>query len=221
MTIASYIDDAIINGKSITIKYVKYSGEISKRTISDLEYSEEFGDDYIEGFCHLRQERRTFKISRIREVDGIKDVPSVSVPRRTKTAFDPNTTAYITAPKPSSQSWDSTAPKSPSSNMYGYNTSTKPSNSHKSTYSSTHNTTKSEGCYIATMAYGDYDHPHVMILRRYRDEYLLTNWKGRLFVRFYYWISPKMVRILKGNDKVNSIIRKQLDSIVRRIKTRL
>lgn len=30
----------------------------------------------------------------------------------------------------------------------------------------------SGGCYIATMVYGNYDHPQVMVLRDFRDSYL-------------------------------------------------
>ena len=104
MNIESYIENAIQEGKSITIKYIKYNGEISIRTISDLRYSEEFGSDYIEGYCHLRQEKRTFKISRIREVDGISSsMPSVSF-GKTKTAYNPHTSTkqtQSTHPSPS------------------------------------------------------------------------------------------------------------------------
>ena len=32
------------------------------------------------------------------------------------------------------------------------------------------NSTKKVGCYIATMVYGDYNHPQVLVLRRFRDE---------------------------------------------------
>lgn len=74
MTISKYIAEAIKSGKTVKIKYVKYSGEISERTISDIKPSEEFGEGYISAFCHLRNETRTFKISRIREVDGIQAI---------------------------------------------------------------------------------------------------------------------------------------------------
>lgn len=76
----------------------------------------------------------------------------------------------------------------------------------------------SEGCFIATACYGDYDAPEVIILRRYRDEYLLTNWLGNLFVRFYYAVSPSIARCLEKSDMVKSFIRNYfLRPIVRRI----
>lgn len=49
------------------------------------------------------------------------------------------------------------------------------------------------GCYIATCVYGSYDCPEVWRLRRYRDYYLKNKWWGRLFIKLYYFISPKLV----------------------------
>ena len=63
--IDNLINSAIENGWSLVIKYRKYSGEVSVRKISDIYYSDEFGEEYIDAFCHKREERRTFKINRI------------------------------------------------------------------------------------------------------------------------------------------------------------
>lgn len=76
---------------------------------------------------------------------------------------------------------------------------------------------KSEGCYIATMAYGSYNHPQVMILRWYRDNILKRELWGRLFIRIYYHISPKLVVVLKGHNVINKVIRFILDKQVQRI----
>ena len=218
MSIASHIDEAIQQGNSITIEYVKYNGEISKRKISDLRYSDEFGDEYIEGYCHLREERRTFKISRIREVDGIRDGSSYNMNSKTKSAYNQNIVTHEVATPKLSQKGDFKIPQS-TSNSFDRKVS-KPASipgNHQRITSPKPNNNKSEGCYIATMAYGDYNHPQVMILRQFRDERLLTNWGGRLFVQFYYWISPKLVCLLKNHVRVNSLIRQLLDSIVSRI----
>ena len=77
---------------------------------------------------------------------------------------------------------------------------------------------KSGGCYIATMAYGDYDHPQVMKLRSFRDDILSTSLIGRGFIRFYYFISPKLVILLKDFKTVNKLIRKSLDVFIKTIK---
>lgn len=76
----------------------------------------------------------------------------------------------------------------------------------------------SSGCYIATMAYGDYDHPQVLELRRFRDDVLLKSKLGTYFVEFYYWVSPKMVEIFKDKKNINSTIRRILNLIVKIIK---
>jgi tetratricopeptide (TPR) repeat protein len=52
--------------------------------------------------------------------------------------------------------------------------------------------TKAPGCcYIATACYGSYDHPDVVVLRRFRDERLLPSPLGAAFVRLYYRVSPE------------------------------
>lgn len=76
----------------------------------------------------------------------------------------------------------------------------------------------SSGCYIATMAYGDYDHPQVMILRQFRDEVLNKSAYGKWFIKTYYHYSPKLVERLKNQRTVNIIIRKTLNQFIKLIK---
>lgn len=83
---------------------------------------------------------------------------------------------------------------------------------------STSSSSGSSGCYIATMAYGDYDHPQVMELRKFRDEFLNKSALGRSFIRFYYKYSPGLVERLKDKPKTNNIIRKLLDQFIKIIK---
>lgn len=72
----------------------------------------------------------------------------------------------------------------------------------------------SGGCYIATMAYGDYNHPQVMVLRQFRDLYLSKREWGKKFINFYYAHSPHWVEVLKDHKRTNALIRKALDSFV-------
>ena len=76
------------------------------------------------------------------------------------------------------------------------------------------NPPSSGGCYIATMAYGGYDHPQVLKLRKYRDRVLLNNKLGVLFVKIYYYISPKFVKIFTGKILINKLIKRLLDIII-------
>lgn len=65
------IQKAIDTGAIIEIAYTKYDGTASIRRLSDVQYSEEYGNTHIQAFCHMRNEQRTFKISRISRVTFI------------------------------------------------------------------------------------------------------------------------------------------------------
>ncbi len=77
---------------------------------------------------------------------------------------------------------------------------------------------KQQGCYIATMAYGDYDHPQVLELRKFRDDFLSRTILGRNFIKLYYRYSPSLVQRLKSKQNINLIIRKGLDQFIKTIK---
>lgn len=79
-------------------------------------------------------------------------------------------------------------------------------------------TTSSSGCYIATMAYGHYDHPQVLVLRKYRDSVLSKSSIGIEFIKFYYKYSPILVTKLKDKPYVNKIIRSLLNIFISLIK---
>ena len=65
----------------------------------------------------------------------------------------------------------------------------------------------SSGCYIATMVYGSYDSPEVMILRNYRDQKLNQHLFGRIFIKTYYFVSPSFVSLTKDIPFVHKPIR--------------
>lgn len=74
------------------------------------------------------------------------------------------------------------------------------------------------GCYVATAVYGSYDCPEVWTLRRFRDYYLAKSWYGRLFIKIYYSISPKLVSKFKNNIYIKEIVRGRLDLFVEKLK---
>ena len=190
MNVEEKIRDAIARNKDVLIKYQKYSGEVSIRKISAIEKSEEFGSDYIFAFCRLRNEWRTFRLDRIIEIKVLDTSTPVSVPKPSK-------------PKPVSHGYSS-------SRSYS---SYRPTYSHS--YYSSRTTKKSEGCYIATAVYGDYNHPQVMVLRGFRDDVLINSQLGRKFIHFYYRYSPDIAEKLKSKHLLNSIIRKMLDCFIK------
>lgn len=76
----------------------------------------------------------------------------------------------------------------------------------------------SEGCYIATMVYGSYEHPQVLELRKFRDEILKKNLVGRVFIKAYYLISPKLTEILQNKRVINNLISKSINLLIKIIK---
>jgi uncharacterized small protein (DUF1192 family) len=73
-------------------------------------------------------------------------------------------------------------------------------------------------CFVATACYGNYNAPEVLVLRKYRDENLLTNLFGKLFVKFYYFVSPPLARQIEKSEKIKKLIRKRfLKPIVNKI----
>jgi hypothetical protein len=83
--------------------------------------------------------------------------------------------------------------------------------------SSSQSSSNSGGCYIATMVYGDYNHPQVMVLRDFRDEVLLHSLAGKIFVNLYYSISPTLVKVFKNKKYINNCIRNILNRIIIKI----
>lgn len=74
------------------------------------------------------------------------------------------------------------------------------------------------GCFIATAAYGSYLDPHILVLREFRDNYLLTNLPGRLFVSFYYKFSPPIADLISKYEPLKVTTRSALALIVYSIK---
>ena len=66
---------------------------------------------------------------------------------------------------------------------------------------------KGEYCFVATAAYGSYDHPHVVVLRDFRDQVLLKSGAGHAVVDTYYAVSPGPARWLAGSDGTRAVAR--------------
>jgi len=70
------------------------------------------------------------------------------------------------------------------------------------------------GCFIATAAYGSYLDSHVMVLREFRDKYMLTNRLGRELVRLYYSTSPPIADYIARHGILKVATRFALTPIV-------
>lgn len=73
-------------------------------------------------------------------------------------------------------------------------------------------------CFIATAAYGSYLDPHVVILRNFRDQVLLTNPMGRVLVDVYYMYSPSLADFIREHESIRTVTRWILTPVVYGIK---
>jgi hypothetical protein len=77
--------------------------------------------------------------------------------------------------------------------------------------------TGSGACYVATMVYGDYDAPEVMVLRNFRDNTLAKSAAGLIFIKVYYKYSPFWVERFRHSPIVNRVIKAVLDRLVKKL----
>ena len=70
------------------------------------------------------------------------------------------------------------------------------------------------GCFIATAVYGSPMHPHVEVLREFRDRCLLATTPGKGFVDFYYNCSPPISDFIAKHNFLKVMVRCSLLPIV-------
>ena len=69
-------------------------------------------------------------------------------------------------------------------------------------------------CFIATAAYGSELDTRVQILCDFRDRYLSKKLPGRIFIKFYYSISPPIAQFLARFEFLKAIVRLYLTPII-------
>ncbi len=72
-------------------------------------------------------------------------------------------------------------------------------------------------CYVATAAYGTPDESEVLVLREFRDKYLLTNALGRMLVAIYYVTSPPAAGLIAKSPQARAATRLMLRPVVRAV----
>ena len=69
-------------------------------------------------------------------------------------------------------------------------------------------------CFIATAAYGSSLASKVVLLKQFRDRFLLTNGPGTAFVKMYYHYSPPFAHYLARHDWLRAVVRVLLYPLV-------
>jgi len=69
-------------------------------------------------------------------------------------------------------------------------------------------------CFIATAAYGSYLDSRVLTLRKFRDQYLLTNSIGTQLVEFYYRHSPPLADYIRERESLRAVVRSGLAVVI-------
>ena len=77
---------------------------------------------------------------------------------------------------------------------------------------------RATGCFIATAAYGDYNCNAVLFFRSFRDNICKQNRIGRLFISFYYLISPPIAFIIQRSKFLQFVTRQILSILIKMIK---
>jgi lysophospholipase L1-like esterase len=62
-------------------------------------------------------------------------------------------------------------------------------------------------CFIATAAFGSPVEKHVTLLKEFRDNFLLTNRPGKLFVKTYYTLSPPLADFISRHENLKLVVR--------------
>ncbi len=69
-------------------------------------------------------------------------------------------------------------------------------------------------CFIATVVYGSPNAEEVIYLQKWRDDWLLPCSIGRLFVKVYYFISPRIICAFEGSKLLRRYTKVLIDNLI-------
>jgi hypothetical protein len=65
---------------------------------------------------------------------------------------------------------------------------------------------KKSACFIVTATLGDVNHPNVLLLQKFRDEWLSKRALGRVFIGKYYNYSPRVAQAIRHRSKLAKVL---------------
>ncbi len=67
-----------------------------------------------------------------------------------------------------------------------------------------------KGCFIATAVYGSNNASEVQKFYQFRDDVLSQHFLGRVFIKFYYLVSPTLAKWIDNKPHIKSFIKKNI-----------
>jgi len=67
-------------------------------------------------------------------------------------------------------------------------------------------TRKAKNCFVVTACMGDDNHPHVVVMRRFRDEVLSRSLGGRWFIWLYAISGPHLARLIDRSPALRKVV---------------
>ena len=71
------------------------------------------------------------------------------------------------------------------------------------------------GCFVATAVYENPSHPQVLRLRNFRDNTLANHLYGRLFIKIYVWIGPRIAKPVNSSAFLRRLFKRAFDRALR------
>lgn len=90
MGTCKYCGQSMNDSLKLEIDYISNKFEKSTRIISDISVSEKYGIGFIDAYCHLREEMRTFNISHIEDARIVTSAKRKSARQTFNYEFDPS-----------------------------------------------------------------------------------------------------------------------------------
>ncbi|MFC1742878.1 CFI-box-CTERM domain-containing protein [Candidatus Riflebacteria bacterium] len=72
-------------------------------------------------------------------------------------------------------------------------------------------------CFIASAVFSP-THPYVQFLRNYRDQFLVRSLQGRIFIKLYIRVSPKLLPFIRAFPPLQSLLKKVITRYIFKLK---
>lgn len=64
---------------------------------------------------------------------------------------------------------------------------------------------KADACFVVTATMGDFNHPDVVLLRQFRDDWIAKQYGGKSFIAAYYLIGPLIAKLIHKSGHLRGL----------------